>query len=145
MLNKATLIGNVGKQPIIRTTKEGKEIATFSLATSETWKDENGGKQIRTTWHNICVFTPGLVKVVKDYIKGGMKIYLAGRLVNSSWLDATGHRRDMQEIHLRDFSHELIMLDRKNRFEEEAPTENTDGFEQVHISEEDLEKKGLPF
>ena len=75
-LNKVTLIGNLGKDPEIRTTNDGRELANFSLATSESWKDKvTGEKKDKTEWHRVVVFNEGLVRVIKSYVKKGSKLY----------------------------------------------------------------------
>jgi single-strand DNA-binding protein len=80
-INKVILIGNVGTDPEIRNTNDGREIASFSLATSESWKDKNSGeKKEKTEWHRLVVFSQGLVGIVKNYVKKGSKLYIEGQL-----------------------------------------------------------------
>lgn len=114
-LNKVILIGNVGKDPEIRTTNDGKEIATLSLATTESWKDRaSGEKKERTEWHRIVVFSEGLAGVVKNYVKKGSKIYIEGALQTRKWVDSVGVERYTTEIILQNFNSSLILLDSRN-------------------------------
>ena len=107
-LNKVTLIGNLGKDPEIRSTQAGKEIASFSIATSESWTDKSTGeKKEKTEWHNIAVFNEGLVRVVKQYVKKGSKLYIEGQLQTRKWQDKDGQDRYTTEI----VANEMQMLD----------------------------------
>jgi single-strand DNA-binding protein len=111
-LNKVTLIGNLGKDPEFRSTNEGKEIATFSLATTDTWRDRaSGEKKERTEWHRVVVFSEGLVNVIKNYVKKGSKIYIEGSLQTRKWVDATGVEKYTTEVVLQNFGSSLVMLD----------------------------------
>jgi single-strand DNA-binding protein len=113
-LNKAILIGNLGRDPEIRHTADGKEIASFSVATSETWKDRaTGEKKEKTEWHRVVVFSEGLVSVVKNYAKKGTKIYLEGNLQTRKWVDNLGHEKYTTEIVLQNFNSQFILLDSK--------------------------------
>ena len=94
-LNKVLLIGNVGKDPEIRTTQDGKEIASLVLATSDTWRDKaTGEKREKTEWHRVVIFSEGLVNVVKNYVKKGSKLFLEGSLQTRKWTDKEGAERD---------------------------------------------------
>ena len=111
-INKVTLVGNVGRDPEIRTTQEGKEIASLTLATSESWKDRlSGERKERTEWHKIIVFADGLVNIIKNYIKKGSKLYIEGALQTRKWVDNTGAERYTTEIVLQNFNSVLLMLD----------------------------------
>ncbi|WP_341747467.1 single-stranded DNA-binding protein [Candidatus Tisiphia endosymbiont of Dascillus cervinus] len=113
-LNKAVLIGNLGRDPEIRHTADGKEIANFSIATSETWKDRvTGEKKEKTEWHRIVVFNEGLVSVVKNYAKKGTKVYLEGNLQTRKWVDNLGQEKYTTEIVLQNFNSQFILLDSK--------------------------------
>ncbi len=113
-LNKVILIGNVGKNPEIRTTQDGKEIANLILATSESWKDKaTSEKKERTEWHRIVIFSEGLVNVVKNYIKKGSKLFIEGSLQTRKWTDNTGAERYTTEIVMKGFNCNLTMLDYK--------------------------------
>jgi len=111
-LNKVVLIGNVGKDPEIRTTNDGKEIVSFSLATGETWKDRTTGeKKERTEWHRIVVFNEGLVGVIKNYVQKGSKLYIEGALQTRKWQDASGIDKYSTEVVLQNYNATLILLD----------------------------------
>lgn len=113
-VNKVILVGNLGKDPEIRNTSDGREIASFSIATSETWKDKNSGeRKEKTEWHNIVVFNPNLVTVVKNYVKKGSKLYIEGALQTRKWQDKEGHDRYSTEVVLQNFNGNLTMLDGK--------------------------------
>lgn len=111
-INKVTLIGNVGRDPEIRTTQDGKEIASITLATSESWKDRaSGERKERTEWHRIVIFADGLVNIIKNYVKKGSKIYIEGSLQTRKWVDNAGVERYTTEIVLQNFNSALLMLD----------------------------------
>lgn len=113
-LNKAILIGNLGRDPEIRHSNDGKEIASFSIATSESWKDRaTGEKKERTEWHRIVVFNEGLVSIIKNYVKKGSKLYIEGSLQTRKWVDASGQEKYTTEIILQNFNSQLILLDPK--------------------------------
>jgi single-strand DNA-binding protein len=113
-LNKAVLIGNLGRDPEIRHTNDGKEIASFTMATSESWKDRaTGEKKEKTEWHRIVVFNEGLVSVIKNYVKKGSKIYIEGALQTRKWVDNSGQEKYTTEIVLQNFNSQLILLDSK--------------------------------
>jgi single-strand DNA-binding protein len=111
-LNKATLIGNLGKDPEIRSFQNGGRAASFSIATSESWKDkETGERKERTEWHRISILSDGLVTVTEKYLKKGAKVYVEGKLETRKWTDKDGQERYTTEIVLRPYSGELILLD----------------------------------
>jgi single-strand DNA-binding protein len=113
-LNKVMLIGNLGKDPEIRNTSDGREIANLTLATSESWKDRlSGEKKEKTEWHRIVIFSEGLVNVVKNYVKKGTKLFIEGSLQTRKWVDNTGQERYTTEIVLQNFNSNLTILDSK--------------------------------
>ncbi len=113
-LNKVILIGNLGKDPDIRSTNDGREIASFSFATSESWRDKmSGERREKTEWHRVVVFNEGLVKIVKDYVKKGSKLYLEGQLQTRKWVDNSGQEKYTTEVVLQGYSSTLILLDNK--------------------------------
>lgn len=123
-LNKVSLIGRLGKAPEIRTTQDGREIANFSVATSEHWKDKTTGeKKEKTEWHKVVVFQPGLVNIVKSYVKQGSKIYLEGSLQTRKWQDKGGQDKYTTEIVLQGFHCTLVLLDSKKEEKEEGYSE----------------------
>ena len=106
-INKVILLGNVGGDPVIRSTQDGKKIATFSLATSEKWKDKNGEKQEKIQWHNIVIFSEGLVNVIEKYIKKGTKLFVEGSLQTRKWTGNDGVEKYTTEIVLQGFNNKL--------------------------------------
>lgn len=114
-INKVILVGNVGKDPEIRSTQDGRELANLVLATSDTWRDKaTGEKREKTEWHRIVVFTEGLVNIVKNYIKKGTKLYVEGALQTRKWTDNAGVEKYTTEIVLQGFNSTLTILDSKN-------------------------------
>ena len=111
-LNKATLIGNLGKNPEVRTTASGQRVVTFSLATSETWKDRaTGERKERTEWHNVVIFNENLAKIAEQYLKKGSKVYLEGQLQTRKYTDKNGQERQATEVVLQRYRGELTLLD----------------------------------
>lgn len=111
-INKVILIGNVGKDPEIRTFPNGGRVASFSIATSEAWKDKaSGERRERTEWHRISVLNDALVNIVEQYIKKGMKLYIDGQLETRKWTDSSGADKFSTEVVLRPYRGELTMLD----------------------------------
>lgn len=111
MINKAILGGNVGADPEIRSTQDGREIANFSLATTESWKDKNTGqKQNKTEWHKVVVFNSSIVGVVKSYVKKGSKIYVEGAIKTRKWQDKQGNNQYTTEIVLESYKSTLVPL-----------------------------------
>lgn len=115
-INKVILVGNLGQDPEIRSTQDGREIANFSIATSETWKDKNTGeKKDKTEWHRIVIFSQGLVGIAKSYLKKGAKVYLEGSLQTRKWTDAQGVEKYTTEVVLQNYNSTLQILDSKDR------------------------------
>jgi len=126
-VNKVIIVGNVGNQPEIRVTQvSGEELATFSLATSERWKDKNSGEQKeKTDWHKVVVFSPGLVRVVKEYVHKGSKLYIEGKLQTREYQDEAGVKKYTTEVVLTSYSSTLVLLDSRN------DTQGFAGFDKV--------------
>ncbi|HEX5933461.1 MAG TPA: single-stranded DNA-binding protein [Pseudorhizobium sp.] len=111
-VNKVILIGNVGADPEIRRTQDGRPIANLRIATSESWRDRNSGeRKEKTEWHTVVVFNEGLCKVVEQYVKKGAKLYLEGALQTRKWQDQNGNDRYSTEVVLQGFNSTLTMLD----------------------------------
>ncbi|MDK1372995.1 MULTISPECIES: single-stranded DNA-binding protein [unclassified Sinorhizobium] len=111
-VNKVILIGNVGADPEIRRTQDGRPIANLRIATSETWRDRNSGeRREKTEWHTVVVFNEGLCKVVEQYVKKGAKLYIEGQLQTRKWQDQNGNDRYSTEVVLQGFNSTLTMLD----------------------------------
>src|SRR5437867_2071676 len=110
-VNKVILIGNLGADPEIRRTQDGRPIANLRVATSDTWRDKNTGeRKERTEWHRVVIFNEGLVKVVKSYLKKGSKVYLEGALQTRKWTDQQGVEKYSTEVVLQAFNGTLVML-----------------------------------
>ena len=111
-VNKVILVGNLGKDPEIRSFQNGGRVASFSLATSENWKDKaTGEKKERTEWHRVSVLNDKLVEVVERYVKKGSKLYIEGQLETRKWTDKDGQEKYTTEVVLRPFRGEITMLD----------------------------------
>ena len=114
-LNKVILIGNTGRDPEVRTMNNGNEVAIFTLATTDSWKDKvTGERKDKTEWHRIVIYTPGLVNICKNYVKKGSKLYLEGTLQTRKWVDGQGIDRHVTEVVLQGFNCTLQLLDSKN-------------------------------
>src|SRR6202011_883824 len=111
-VNKVILVGNLGRDPEIRSTQNGTRIANLSLATSENWRDKNSGeRKERTEWHRVVIFNEKLVEVVEKFLKKGSKIYVEGALQTRKWTDQSGAEKYSTEVVLQRFRGELTMLD----------------------------------
>ncbi|HRI77265.1 MAG TPA: single-stranded DNA-binding protein [Alphaproteobacteria bacterium] len=111
-VNKVIIIGNVGKDPEIRSFQNGSRVASFSVATSESWKDKaSGERKERTEWHRISVLNDALVGIVEKYIKKGSKVYLEGQLETRKWTDNQGVDKYATEVVLRPYRGEITLLD----------------------------------
>ncbi len=111
-VNKVILIGNLGADPEIRRTQEGKPVANLRVATSESWRDRNTGeRREKTEWHRIVIFNEGLCRIVEQYLRKGSKVYLEGQLQTRQWEDQSGQTRYTTEIVLQGFNSSLTMLD----------------------------------
>jgi single-strand DNA-binding protein len=115
MLNKVQLIGNLGADPDIRQTQDGRPIASLSVATSEGWRDKNTGeRKEKTEWHRVVIFSEGLAKVAEQYLKKGAKVYIEGKLQTRKWQDKDGNDRYSTEVVLQNFGGTMFMLDDKD-------------------------------
>ena len=111
-VNKVILIGNLGRDPEIRTFQNGGKVANLRIATSEQWKDRNTGeRKERTEWHSVAIMSEGLVNVVERFLKKGSKVYVEGQLETRKWQDQSGQDRYTTEVVLRGFNGTLQMLD----------------------------------
>jgi len=111
-VNKVILVGNLGKDPEIRRTQDGRPIANLSIATSETWRDKNSGeRKEKTEWHRVVIFNEGLCKVAEQYLKKGAKVYIEGALQTRKWTDQSGVEKYSTEVVLQGFNSTLTMLD----------------------------------
>jgi len=129
-VNKVILIGNLGRDPETRYTKDGKAVANFTLATSESWKDQQGERQERTEWHRIVAFGK-LAEIANQYLTKGKQVYLEGRLQTNAWEDKDGNKRSTTEIRMD----QMIMLGGRG----------TDGPSQDAVAPPPSEDYGQPF
>ncbi len=111
-INKVTLIGNLGADPEIKHTQDGRPIANLRVATTETWRDKQSGeKREKTEWHRVVIFSEGLCRVVEQYLKKGSKVYLEGSLQTRKWQNKDGQDQYSTEVVLQNFGGTLVMLD----------------------------------
>ncbi len=111
-VNKVILVGNLGADPEIRRTQDGRPIANLRVATSESWRDRNTGeRRERTEWHRVVIFSEGLCKIAEQYLRKGSKVYLEGQLQTRKWQDQSGQDRYSTEVVLQGFNSTLTMLD----------------------------------
>jgi single-strand DNA-binding protein len=126
-VNKVILVGNLGKDPEVRTMQNGGKVASFSVATSENWKDKTSGeRKERTEWHRVAIFNEGLVGVAERFLKKGSKVYLEGQLETRKYQDKAGQERYTTEVVLRQFRGELTLLDSKGGSSGQGANENDD-------------------
>ena len=112
-VNKVIIIGNLGADPEVRRTQDGRPIVNLRVATSETWRDKSTGeRREKTEWHRVVIFNEGLAKVAEQYLKKGSKVYLEGALQTRKWQDKDGNDRYSTEVVLQGFNSQLTMLDR---------------------------------
>lgn len=111
-VNKVILVGNLGKDPEVRSTQDGREIANLTIATSDSWKDRNTGeRKEKTEWHRVVIFNDGLVNIAKNYLRKGSKVYIEGSLQTRKWTDQSGQEKYTTEVVLQNFGSTLMMLD----------------------------------
>jgi single-strand DNA-binding protein len=114
-VNKVILVGNLGKDPEIRRTNDGRPIANLSVATSETWRDKSTGeRKEKTEWHRVVIFSEGLCKIAEQYLKKGSKVYLEGQLQTRKYTDKDGNEKYSTEVVLQGFNSALTMLDTRS-------------------------------
>jgi single-strand DNA-binding protein len=112
-VNKVILIGNLGRDPEIRRTQDGRPVANFTVATSESWRDKaTGERKEKTEWHRVVIFNEGLCRIAEQYLKKGSKVYLEGQLQTRKWQDQSGQEKYTTEVVLQGFNSQLTMLDR---------------------------------
>jgi single-strand DNA-binding protein len=114
-VNKVILVGNLGRDPEIRRTQDGRPIANLRIATSESWRDKaTGERREKTEWHSVVIFNENLCKVAEQYLKKGSKVYIEGQLQTRKWQDQSGQDRYSTEVVLQGFNGQLTMLDGRN-------------------------------
>lgn len=136
-VNKVILVGNLGRDPEIRTTQDGTKVGNLSLATSENWRDRaTGERRERTEWHRVVVFNERLVDVCEKYLRKGSKIYVEGQLQTRKWTDQSGQDRYSTEVVLQGFRGVMQMLD--------SPNKNNQGSSNAGVSSNELDDE-IPF
>ncbi|MDB5533508.1 MAG: ssb [Hyphomicrobiales bacterium] len=127
-VNKVILIGNLGRDPEVRRTGAGDPIVSFSVATTESWRDKaSGERKDRTEWHNVVIFNEALGKIAEQYCKKGTKIYLEGQLQTREYTDKDGNQRKSTEVVLQRFRGELTLLDSRRDSEERGMSSSSGG------------------
>jgi single-strand DNA-binding protein len=128
-VNKVILVGNLGRDPEIRRTQDGRPIAQLSVATSENWRDKNTGeRKEKTEWHRVVIFSEGLAKIAEQYLKKGSKVYLEGALQTRKWQDKDGNEKYTTEVVLQGFNSTLTMLDGRGGGGAGAGAESSEDF-----------------
>src|SRR5947199_4359982 len=136
-VNKVILVGNLGADPEVRRTQDGRPIVNLRLATSENWRDKTTGeRREKTEWHRVVIFSEGLAKVAEQYLKKGSKVYLEGSLQTRKWQDQSGQERYSTEVVLQGFSCVLTMLDRAGGAAAEVGEESSVDFGSLGPSRE---------
>ena len=114
-VNKVILVGNLGADPDVRSTKDGRAVVNLSVATSENWRDKNSGeRREKTEWHRVVIFSEGLCRIAEQYLKKGSKVYLEGQLQTRKWQDDSGNDRYSTEVVLQNYGGTMTMLDTRN-------------------------------
>ena len=141
-VNKVILLGNLGQNPDIRTMQNGKKVCSFSIATSDSWKDKDTGeKKEKTEWHRVVVFNEGLVGVVENYIKKGTKLYIEGSLRTRKWTDDSGTEKYTTEIVIQGYGGRIDILSAKGSNQEQS--ENQDVLENNDVAKKEVTKKEI--
>ena len=143
-VNKVILVGNLGKDPEIRTLQDGTKLATFTLATSESWNDRaSGERKEKTEWHRVVIFN-AIAKVAEQYLKKGSKIYIEGKLQTRQWEDQSGQKRYSTEVVLSGFDSKLVMLDTRGRGEGDDAGETRSAVSRSPSMHEEMDDQ-IPF
>jgi single-strand DNA-binding protein len=126
-VNKVILVGNLGADPEVRQTQDGRPIVNLRLATSENWRDKaTGERREKTEWHRVVIFNENLARVAEQYLKKGSKVYIEGQLQTRKWQDQSGQDRYSTEVVLQQYRGELTMLDGKRDSVSESDQRNGD-------------------
>ena len=137
-LNKVTLVGNIGRDPEVRSFQNGSKVCNLSLATSERWKDkETNEPKEKTEWHRIVVFNDKLVEIIEKYVHKGSKVYIEGQLETRKWTDASGAEKYSTEVVLRPYRGEIIFLDSKS----EVDNSSSNAIEDDNVSSSKIENE----
>jgi single-strand DNA-binding protein len=112
-INKVILVGNLGRDPEVRATQDGREICNLAIATSESWKDrQTGERREKTEWHRVVIFNDNLTRIAKEYLRKGSKVYVEGQLQTRKWTDKDGQEKFSTEVVLQNFNGNLTLLDK---------------------------------
>lgn len=130
-INKVIIVGNLGKDPEVRTFANGGKVCNFSVATSESWKDKaTGERKEKAEWHNVAIYNEGLAGVAEKYLRKGSKVYLEGKLQTRKWQDQSGNDRYSTDVVLQGFDAKMEMLDAKQGGQSDGNShQNSDGFQ----------------
>ena len=140
-VNKVILIGNLGRDPEIRTFQNGGKVCNFSIATSENWKDRNTGeRQEKTQWHNIAIFSEPLSNIAEQYLRKGSKVFIEGQLETRKWQDQSGNDRYTTEVVLPRFGGNLTLLDSRSS---DAPSQYSNDDKNLSFQKESLTNDNL--
>jgi single-strand DNA-binding protein len=144
-VNKVILVGNLGKDPEVRHTQDGRAIVNLSVATSENWKDkQTGERKERTEWHRVVIFNENLAKIAEQYLKKGAKVYLEGQLQTRKYTDKDGVEKYSTEVVLQQYRGELTMLDARGGGGESGFANGGDSFGQSSPMERPRSGAGKP-
>ena len=144
-LNKVQLIGNLGKDPEVRHTQDGKAIVNLSIATAESWKDKaTGDRKEKTEWHRVVIFNDGLAKVAEKYLKKGSTVYIEGQLQTRKWVNKEGVDQYSTEIVLQNFRGEMVLLGGKGEASDDRPSPRASVATKKAAIDEDLDDS-IPF
>lgn len=136
-VNKAIIVGHVGKDPEIRTTNSGERIANLSVATSETWRDKSSGeKKEKTEWHRVSIFNENIVKVVESYVKKGSSVYIEGAIQTRKWTDKDGAEKYSTEIVVNKFRGELTLLGGRDGGGDSVPARKPEPAESYDLTDD---------
>ena len=142
-VNKVILVGNVGMNPEVRTTQDGKSVATFSLATSEKWKDKRSGeRKEKSEWHRIVILSEGLISIVKNYVKKGMRLYIEGTIQTRKWVDKEGVDHNMDDGFAREKStaeEEIYNHEERRKAKRDQNTETVKSHLESAVSQNEAE------
>ena len=129
-VNKVIILGNLGRDPEVRTFQSGGKVCNLRIATSETWKDKQSGeRKERTEWHSVAIFSEPLIRVAEQYLRKGSKVYIEGQLETRKWQDQSGQDRYSTEIALRPYASTLTMLDGKSEGDsQQGHSQQGDGY-----------------
>jgi single-strand DNA-binding protein len=143
-VNKVILVGNLGKDPEVRTTQDGTKIVNLTLATSENWTDRTSGeRKERTEWHRVVIFNDRIGEVAERYLRKGRKVYIEGSLQTRKWTDQSGQERYTTEVVIGRFRGELVLIDGQ-RGEEGAMADSGGGYQRAPAQQRPAAAGGAP-